>query len=158
MDNGNGSGPILLAYDGSEYAQASIQEAARQLSPGRDAVVFTVWTPLAALPFGAPAAGGVDIDQGLEAEARKVADEGARLAADAGFEATALTASGSPVWQMIVDEAEAQDAGVVVMGSHGRTGLGLLLMGSVAAAVSRHTERPVLIVHAGNHAPDVSGS
>jgi nucleotide-binding universal stress UspA family protein len=33
------------------------------------------------------------------------------------------------------------------MGSHGRTGIGLVLMGSVAAAVSRHTERPVLIVH-----------
>ena len=158
MDNGNGGGPILLAYDGSEYAQASIREAARQLSPGRDAVVFTVWTPLAALPFGTPGAGATDVDESLEAEARKVADEGARLAADAGFEATALTASGSPVWQMIVDEADAQDAGVVVMGSHGRTGLGLLLLGSVAAAVARHTERPVLIVHTNHHGSDISGS
>ena len=34
------------------------------------------------------------------------------------------------------------------MGSHGRTGIGLVLMGSVATAVSRHTQHPVLIVHA----------
>jgi nucleotide-binding universal stress UspA family protein len=30
----------------------------------------------------------------------------------------------------------------------GRTGAGLVLSGSVSAAVARHTERPVLIVHA----------
>jgi nucleotide-binding universal stress UspA family protein len=37
------------------------------------------------------------------------------------------------------------------MGSHGRTGPGHVLMGSVAAAVSRHGESPVLIVHAAAH-------
>lgn len=37
---------------------------------------------------------------------------------------------------------------VIVMGSHGRSGLMRALMGSVATAVSRHGERPVLIVHA----------
>jgi nucleotide-binding universal stress UspA family protein len=34
-----------------------------------------------------------------------------------------------------------------VLGSHGRNGIGLVLMGSVASAVVRHTTRPVLIVH-----------
>jgi nucleotide-binding universal stress UspA family protein len=34
------------------------------------------------------------------------------------------------------------------MGSHGRTGLDFVLMGSVAAAVARHSDRPVLIAHA----------
>jgi nucleotide-binding universal stress UspA family protein len=34
-----------------------------------------------------------------------------------------------------------------VLGSHGRTGIGLVLLGSVAAAVARHTDRPVMIVH-----------
>jgi nucleotide-binding universal stress UspA family protein len=44
-------------------------------------------------------------------------------------------------------DAPAQDSGIVVMGSHGRTGISLVLIGSVAAAVARHTERPDLIVH-----------
>jgi nucleotide-binding universal stress UspA family protein len=47
-----------------------------------------------------------------------------------------------------VEAADEHDAGIIVMGSHGRTGARLVLLGSVAAAVARHTERPVLIVHA----------
>lgn len=142
----DGDGVVLFAYDGSEQADAAIRAAAEQLRPGRDAIVMTVWQPLAALPFGA-AAYAPDLDEGIETDARRVADEGARLARAAGFRATALAASGSPVWQSIVAAAEEHDAGIVVMGSHGRTGLGLVLMGSVASAVARHAERPVLIVH-----------
>jgi nucleotide-binding universal stress UspA family protein len=36
------------------------------------------------------------------------------------------------------------------MGSHGRSGIKLMLLGSVAAAVARHTERAVLIAHDGS--------
>jgi nucleotide-binding universal stress UspA family protein len=64
-----------------------------------------------------------------------------------GFDATGVAAGGTPIWQTVVESAEERDASLVVMGSHGRTGVGLVLMGSVAAAVARHTERPVLIVH-----------
>jgi len=38
-------GPVVFAYDGSELAKLAIDEAARQLGPGRDAVVLTVWQP-----------------------------------------------------------------------------------------------------------------
>jgi nucleotide-binding universal stress UspA family protein len=46
-----------------------------------------------------------------------------------------------------VDTAEEHDAGIVVMGSHGRTGIPLVLLGSVAEATARHSARPVLIAH-----------
>ena len=36
-------GPVVFSYDGSELAQLAIEEAGRQLQPGRDAVVLTVW-------------------------------------------------------------------------------------------------------------------
>jgi hypothetical protein len=39
------SGPIVFAYDGSELAKLAIDEAGRQLPPGRDALVLTVWQP-----------------------------------------------------------------------------------------------------------------
>jgi nucleotide-binding universal stress UspA family protein len=145
--NGNGGGPVLLAYDGSDHARGSIRQAARQLGSGRHAVVLTVWTPLAALPFGAPGAGGADIDDSIVAEAQEVASEGVRLAESVGFAATPQTEAGNPVWRTIVDAADASDASVVVMGSHGRTGVSRLLLGSVAAAVASHTDRPVLITH-----------
>ena len=148
MADRTGEGPILFAYDGSEQAKAAIREAARQLNAGRAAIVLTVWQPLAALPF-APATGAADIEASIETEARSVAEEGATLARSVGFDATTSVAEdGTPVWSSIVSAADDGDASIVVMGSHGRTGIGLVLMGSVAAAVARHTERPVLIVHA----------
>ncbi len=39
------SGPVLFAYDGSELAQLAIEQAGRQLAPGRDALVLCVWQP-----------------------------------------------------------------------------------------------------------------
>jgi nucleotide-binding universal stress UspA family protein len=83
----------------------------------------------------------------LENEAAKVASEGARLARSVGFDATPYVESGDVVWRSIVDSADEHGASIVVMGSHGRTGVSLVLLGSVAASVSRHTDRPVLIVH-----------
>ncbi len=42
--------------------------------------------------------------------------------------------------------AEETEAEMTVMGTHGRTGLGRLLMGSVAEAVVRRAKCPVLTV------------
>jgi nucleotide-binding universal stress UspA family protein len=143
------NGPVLFAYDGSEHAKAAIRQAARQLGKGRSAIVLTVWNPLATMPFGtAIGLSTVALDESVQREARKVADEGAELARSSGFDARPVAEMGEPVWQRIVDSAEEHDAEIVVMGSHGHTGIGLMLLGSVAAATARHTDRPVLIAHA----------
>lgn len=154
MTNRSAERPILFAYDGSEQARATFAEAARQLGTGRRAIVMTVWQPLAALPFARPVVVPPEIEEAIEAQAQDVAREGARLAESAGFIALAVARFGAPTWQAIVDAADEQDVSIVVMGSHGRTGAGLVLMGSVSAAVARHTGRPVLIVHA---AADAAG-
>lgn len=148
MADANGAGLVLFAYDGSDQAKSAIQEAAQQLSPGRKAIVLTVWQPLASLPFAGLAAGVDDIEESIATEARSVADEGAELARSLGFEATPLVEDGSPIWRSIVTAADDHGASIVVMGSHGRTGLEFVLMGSVAAAVARHSDRPVFIAHA----------
>jgi len=49
--------------------------------------------------------------------------------------------------QTIVDYAGATGTGLIVMGTHGRTGLAHLLMGSVAEQVVRTAPCPVLTVH-----------
>lgn len=48
---------------------------------------------------------------------------------------------------VILDYAQAHGADLIVMGSHGHTGLRHLLMGSVAEHVLRHAPCPVLVVH-----------
>jgi nucleotide-binding universal stress UspA family protein len=138
---------VLIAYDGSAQARAAIRAAGQQLRRGRAATVVTVWEPFAAFTFGAPAFPVADLDEGIEQNAREVADEGVALAAEAGFQPLPLVETGGPVWRVIVDSAEERDASIIVMGSHGRTGIEFVLMGSVASAVARHAARPVLIVH-----------
>ena len=144
---------VLIAYDGSEFAKAAIGEAADQLGPGRRAIVLTVsystegllFLGVGGLPADAPTVEGMIED--AERSAEKVAEEGVGLARDAGFEAEPEVVVGSPIWEQIVQSAERLDAGLIVIGSHGRTGLGQVMLGSVAAAVAQHSKRSVLIVH-----------
>jgi nucleotide-binding universal stress UspA family protein len=143
----NDERPVLLAYDGSGHAKNAIAQAARELRPGRQAIVFTVWHPYAAALSGPAVALPNDIVEHVEDQAVKVADEGTRLAREAGFQAVPVVDQGEPIWQRVVDAADDADASVIVLGSHGRTGISAVLLGSVAAAASRHTDRNVLIVH-----------
>ena len=139
--------PILFAYDGSEYAQAAIEQAGRQLLPGRKAIVLSVWEPLESVPFWGAPVSRVPSELVHEAatEAENVAAEGAARARRAGFEAKPATAEGSPVWQRIIESAEEGNAGMIVMGSHGRSGVAYVALGSVATAVAHHADVPVLI-------------
>jgi nucleotide-binding universal stress UspA family protein len=145
--------PVLIAYDGSEFANSAIAAVSAELRPGREVVVLTVSEPAKALPFLGVA--GVTVDDGAVEQvlasnkegAEKVAARGAALAQEAGFEARPLVVEGDPVWRVIVDTAEELGAKLIAIGSHGRSGLGFAVLGSVATAVAQHSKRSVLIAH-----------
>ena len=91
----NANNGIVIAYDGSENARHAITVAAAEIGP-RHADVVHVWEPLASagsrLAIYAPMGGATA--QELEAEAtraQETADEGARLAREAGFDAEPVT-------------------------------------------------------------------
>ena len=108
---------------------------------------MSVWEPPEMLPYVGPGyPDAAKLEARLEANAGKVADEGAEIARSVGFGATPLATNGTPVWRAIVDAAEDHDAGIIVMGSNGRTGIGMVLMGSVASTLVRHAERSALVV------------
>ena len=141
-------GPVVFAYDGSDLAKAAIAEAARQLSAGRRALVLTVWQAFN-VGFVAPRELEMDAaaaDQ-VRAAAEQAAAQGASLANAAGFRAGSLAREAAPTWRGIVDVADEHDSSLIVLGSHGRSGLGDVLIGSVAEAVAAHSQRAVLIVH-----------
>jgi nucleotide-binding universal stress UspA family protein len=148
IEVGDLQGPILFAYDGFEDAKAAIRQAARHFRSGRSAIVLTVWEPSASMPFASTPTTPGGLEQRIEGEARRIADEGARLARACGFDAQAIAERGDSIWRRIVRSADEHDASMVVLGAHGRTGTGLVARGSVAAATAEHTARPVLIVHA----------
>jgi nucleotide-binding universal stress UspA family protein len=142
------SGPVLFAYDGSELAGHAITEAGRQLLAGRDAVVLTIWEPfnVGFLPVGGTEFDAAGADE-VRAAAEKTALHGASLAEAAGFRADIMTAEAAPTWKGIVAAADSRDASLIVLGSHGRSGVTSLMVGSVASAVAAHSRRSVLIVH-----------
>jgi nucleotide-binding universal stress UspA family protein len=62
-----------------------------------------------------------------------------------GIDAEARISEG-PIVREIVDMATAEDVDLIAMSSHGRTGLGRVFYGSVAAGVLHQTDRPILMI------------
>jgi nucleotide-binding universal stress UspA family protein len=141
-------GPVLFAYDGSELAGLAIDEAARQLKGGRDAVVLTVWRPFVVGFIPTP---GVEFDAAASDEVRRAAEQtaahGASLAQAAGFRAESLALTEAPTWKGIARVADDRGASLIALGSHGKSGLAGVFLGSVAADVAAHSGRTVMIVH-----------
>jgi nucleotide-binding universal stress UspA family protein len=148
VSDASGSGPVLFAYDGSDLAKLEIEEAGQQLEKGRDALVVCVWQPF---DVGFVPASGLRFNAAQVSEVKRSAQdtaaEGAALAEAAGFKAQSTAVEGAPSWKAIVEVAEDRDASVIVLGSHGRTGVADVLLGSVAGAVAAHSRRTVLISH-----------
>lgn len=144
------SGPVLIAYDGSERAASAIDLAAAQLSGQRDALVVCVWQP-ADVGFTPVGTEPFDADQASEVRraAERTAARGAALARAAGFTAHSVAVEAAPTWQGIVETAKKHTASMIVIGPHRRSGLLGHLQGSVAAAVVAHATTPVLVVPEG---------
>ncbi len=65
---------------------------------------------------------------------------------DAGVALQTANIESSTVWRGILQAAEASDVDLIVMGSHGRSGIEKLVLGSVAHKVVTNTQLPVLLV------------
>ncbi len=141
-------GPVLFAYDGSELAGFAIEQAGRQLAPGRDALVLCVWQPadVGFVPVDARHLNTQNATEVKEA-AQQTAAQGAALAETAGFRPESLAVEAAPTWKGIVETAEERNASLIVLGSHRRKGVVGHLIGSVAAAVVTHSASSVLVVH-----------
>ena len=145
--------PLLICYDGSENAAVAIEQAATVLRDG-PALILSVWQPISGVDSFAwlgtspSMVDTFELDRVAAEGGARVAGEGVEIARRAGLRAEplAIEATG-PVWKTILETARAHDARTIVLGSRGRTGLGLLLLGSVSGAVTHHADRPVLVVH-----------
>ena len=89
----------------------------------------------------------VELDRAVAEDSGRVADEGVRIAREAGLaaEPMAVEANG-PVWKTVTETADRNDAAVIVIGSRGLTGFRSMLLGRVSSAVLHHADRPVLVV------------
>lgn len=133
---------ILMAVDHSDVAERVIN-AARDLASLFDS---EVWVLHLREMEAMPRVGFVPIES--DAEAQSIAEHAAAELHDAGVKAHYEVRSTiyGHVGREIVDAAHAHDAGVIVMGSRGRSDLAGLVLGSTAHKVIHFSDRPVLVV------------
>lgn len=131
--------------EGSDAALAYAVDLAKALG-AQVLVIHTYEIPMVGFPDGtlvatAELASRVleGAEQGLKAAAARHAQSGVSL--------RTLVKQGE-TWRTIIETAESEGAGMIVMGTHGRRGLPRALLGSVAEKVVRTATCPVLTVHA----------
>lgn len=146
---------LVVALDGSEVAERILPHVvalAKQF--GSEVTLLQVTeapeTVMAEVAAAAEPPGAVAIDPMpiIEAErqgaAEYLAGIEARLRGD-GLTVACAEPEGSPA-AAIVDYAQEHRADLIAMTTHGRSGLGRLVFGSVADSVLRHAPCPVLLV------------
>ena len=151
------TGPIVIAYDGSPAAEHALRAAAELLG-SRPALVVVVWEAgagyeMTEIPAGTdlmPAPidirSAVEIDEALQERAQQLAQHGAELARQAGFEAQGLAVADEvSVAETIVRLAQERHAQAVVMGAHGHSALTERLLGTTSQNVARHAPCPVVL-------------
>jgi nucleotide-binding universal stress UspA family protein len=140
---------ILLPTDFSECAESALPYAVQMARPaGARLICLHVVEPLMPPVGYAPVAEplpAVDISEQLQASAERELPKLAAREECAGLEVEELIGHGEAAAE-IVRVARERDVDLIVISSHGRTGLGRMLFGSTAESVVRHAHCPVLVV------------
>lgn len=139
---------ILIPTDGSDLAKPAV-EMAIGLAETHGAtlhVLFIVDQPPSVSGMGEGFTGLDNLLDELEDEGHQATNAVAEQARARGIETTAGVRRGNP-HDDILAYADEHDVDVIVMGTHGRTGVKRALLGSVTEDVVRHSEIPVLTVH-----------
>ncbi|NWK49071.1 universal stress protein [Acinetobacter johnsonii] len=139
---------ILVPVDGSETSYAAVAQAA-ELAKAFGGKI-TVVQVLALDPYIAAeyisATQTNDLIERARTSVLKTLEETAAKFSDLGIPVEAKLLEGQVVHREIIREAETSKADLIVIGSHGRTGLKRLFLGSVAQSVLGEAHIPVLVV------------
>ena len=139
---------ILVPVDGSETSYAAVAQAA-ELAKAFGGKI-TVVQVLALDPYIAAeyisATQTNDLIERARTSVLKTLEEAAAKFSDMGIPVEAKLLEGQVVHREIIREAETSKADLIVIGSHGRTGLKRLFLGSVAQNVLGEAHIPVLVV------------
>ncbi len=139
---------ILVPLDGSPPSDAALARAIALASAcGAAVTVAMVYDPYPYIGAAAEYASyPIELAEDLRREAEQTVAAARNTAEAAGLQVASRVLDSPRVWRAILDLAEAEKADLIVMGSHGRSGLDKLVMGSVTQRVLQHTRLPVLVV------------
>lgn len=135
---------ILVPLDGSLLAEGAIQTAAGLARESGAALVLLRAAEAHTLPGADPTDAQVAVvreaEEYLTAVAARLGEEGVK-----GVETSVWY---GPPATAIIEATRLQKVDLIVMTTHGRSGLGRLILGSVAESVLRGTTTPILLLRA----------
>ena len=133
---------ILVAVDGSEYSDAVVDQA---ISLGSicssEIYVISVVDLFPEQMAVAPA-----LVEKMSSEVREHLDKAERQVEKAGMSCETIVHMGGKPHEFILQEATERSIDLIMMGTHGRTGLKRVIMGSVAQNVIGAAPCPVMVV------------
>jgi nucleotide-binding universal stress UspA family protein len=135
---------ILVAYDGSKCGKKALDQAISLADACGSTLhllhVIGINDEYMAL--------GIGLEEKLNKEAVALVGQAMKKIAKAGVKADSVIVHEEQPFRAIISEAAKRKANLIVLGTHGRTGLPKILMGSVAQRVIGNAICPVLVVPA----------
>ena len=145
---------ILVPLDGSRLAEAAFDEAV-DVAKRHDATVVLL---RAAQATRLPAADPTETQVAVVREAETYLAGIAERARNAGLTKVETSVWYAPAAEAIIEAARVRGIDLIVMGTHGRSGLGRFVLGSVAESVLRGTTTPILMLRDHSAATPAAGA
>ena len=140
---------VMIAVDDSPCSQAALEFVKEVAWPSGTTVMVASSVELPVTAYAADyAAVNMDLGAWLDELTKchqQVVSRDETVLRSAGLRVASCVLQGDPR-DTLIDEARRGRADLIVVGSHGRTGLDRLLMGSVASHVVTHAPCSVLVV------------
>ncbi len=139
---------ILVPVDGSDTAQQAVHSAAAIAKAfGSQVTALYVIDPFPFSGLGSDFAyGQAEYQNAARAEAKTSTQQAQAVLGKAGVRCNITVAEAHSAWRGILDTAGHVGADLIVMGSHGRSGLEKVVLGSVAQRVLSHASLSVMVV------------
>jgi nucleotide-binding universal stress UspA family protein len=137
---------LVVALDGSPVSELALEFGLSMAKAENGTLsICSVADPRLAYGASAPTPLLETMLEEIRSGAQRIVNEATAKAKAAGVPVQEATPSGEPVFE-IVRYAESVKADAIIVGTHARSGIDRLLMGSVAEGVLRTATIPVLVV------------
>lgn len=135
---------IIVADDGSEFAQRAIDKAV-ELAKKEKTEVICVYVMEEYCPIGLTEI-DCNVVRDLQIkESKSITANAMEKFIKAGIDARVLAETGSPA-EMLIEVAKREGADLIIAASHGKHGAKKFAFGSVTARLIEHSPVPVLVI------------
>jgi nucleotide-binding universal stress UspA family protein len=139
---------ILIGLDASTHSERVLDFVARMRWPaGSRVIVISVLQPVASAVTGVYETSAIPVEgmDGMRQQLEEVVARAEGALREVGFSTEGRVVAGEPR-QALIQAAQSERADLIVVGSHGRSGLAKMMLGSVSSHVVTHAPCSVLVV------------